>query len=970
MKAFVGGLDTMVGNAVGWALKQVGYEIYGSISRGSEGPRWAMETVVPNRAPFGADDAFPELIHHIEDADIVVYNIPGRETETRSAVLAYHRACAGAPGEPGDTGDDLRERVFVGVSHLASWGATLRAPGAPEPEPTPEASLSGAEADGSPPADAAPATRQNTLESQADAAAIVGGGDAPASELDAALFAEGMQDDASRVLTWEDEERRVPLPAARGLVQIERMLARAAIPGKLATYCVCPGVLYGSGEDDLGLHPLFRMLYEDPERPVPVFGPGYNTVPMVRLGDVTRYVMTLCEQRPPTDARILLLADQQCPTQRELATAISRAMGSGAIGPARSLDVLGVPMAAVFSMHCPVETTYLGDDYHPELDGDEHPLAASTQYLVGEYREARNLQPMRVLVTGPPCAGKTLLSSALSAILGVPRYASAEVGKSWEELPEDDPLRALAAASKGGRHADDVMAALYRLKMFSSVSRHRGWVLDGWPKTLAQAKEVFTKAVPPTEAEAEAEKGKGGKGKPAAPQREHDPEAIPTAVVVLKCDDDTFAHRAAALEQQEREEAERAKAEGSAAPAATHNNVKDATRRRNELQKVRDAEAKELGERVKAWDAVWADVERRRVEALEALGLDKDGMPLAGHDSGHAKDKDKGAKAMKKMPSKRASQLAMKLDMDGAANLRSAAEVMAWVAEQAARVGPRPQYGGVLGYLEEKGVPIIEFDTSIVLPPEPEAPRTTEDLDEPASSGRAKPPAKPAKPAKLDPEEEAALAARRVAVDVEMAPGLVERALRELGPARNYEGYPEMYQRRGARGVLRRLALPTPIGCRALGRDEGPKEVEADEDEEPTHEEIEAQKLAERAAKWEAALELAEMEARADAEAAPLRSLGGHGHRLTQYLLDDVMPSITSALLGIKDPSSEVPAEPLLYMARWMQSGADERAQENIDPYASPLYSLQHAKQAQALASMIASGAGSSGRQGGPAVKR
>lgn len=73
--------------------------------------------------------------------------------------------------------------------------------------------------------------------------------------------------------------------------------------------------------------------------------------------------------------------------------------------------------------------------------------------------------------------------------------------------------------------------------------------------------------------------------------------------------------------------------------------------------------------------------------------------------------------------------------------------------------------------------------------------------------------------------------------------------------------------------------------------------------------------------------------------------LEGHGHRLTQYLLDDVMPAITTALLGIKDPLSSLPDDPLSYLSRTLVSGADERVQENIDPYASPLYKLRRSTQ-------------------------
>ena len=42
------------------------------------------------------------------------------------------------------------------------------------------------------------------------------------------------------------------------VLAVEHLVLRSARKGRLATYVVCPGLLYGCGEDDALLHPLFR----------------------------------------------------------------------------------------------------------------------------------------------------------------------------------------------------------------------------------------------------------------------------------------------------------------------------------------------------------------------------------------------------------------------------------------------------------------------------------------------------------------------------------------------------------------------------------------------------------------------------------------------------------------------------------------------------------------------------------------
>lgn len=66
--------------------------------------------------------------------------------------------------------------------------------------------------------------------------------------------------------------RRVPAASARLILEAENVVIRLKKPD-IRTHVICPGILYGDGEDDAGFHSLWRLSWEAQED-LDVLGPG------------------------------------------------------------------------------------------------------------------------------------------------------------------------------------------------------------------------------------------------------------------------------------------------------------------------------------------------------------------------------------------------------------------------------------------------------------------------------------------------------------------------------------------------------------------------------------------------------------------------------------------------------------------------------------------------------------------------
>lgn len=187
-----------------------------------------------------------------------------------------------------------RQQCYIGVSTPLVWAATRP----PPPVPLGEDFLA--------PTSAAPsrpmsgkhdhtdhAETESTTSALPDGMALEGGSK-PATAADAYASAA-----AFGALTDKDAPRRAPCLAARDVHEVEQLILRSGRKNKLRTYVVCPGLLYGCGEEEEGLHPLMRTAWEV-AGPLTIYGPGTNHLPMVHVEDAASYIAAVASAEAMT----------------------------------------------------------------------------------------------------------------------------------------------------------------------------------------------------------------------------------------------------------------------------------------------------------------------------------------------------------------------------------------------------------------------------------------------------------------------------------------------------------------------------------------------------------------------------------------------------------------------------------------------------------------------------------------------
>lgn len=96
---------------------------------------------------------------------------------------------------------------------------------------------------------------------------------------------------------------------------------------------------------------------------------------------------------------------------------------------------------------------------------------------------------MRLIIFGPPGAGKGTLSSRLASKLGIAQIATGDMIR--EEIKRNTDLgRTISSyANKGELVPDEIVIEALK-KRLSQPDSHKGFILDGYPRTVEQAKAL------------------------------------------------------------------------------------------------------------------------------------------------------------------------------------------------------------------------------------------------------------------------------------------------------------------------------------------------------------------------------------------------------------------------------------------------------------------------------------------------
>ncbi|TRY77581.1 hypothetical protein DNTS_007217 [Danionella cerebrum] len=361
---------------------------------------------------------------------------------------------------------------------------------------------------------------------------------------------------------------------------------------KLATYVVASGLQYGMGENLF--HFFFKSAWLGECRSVPVFGPGTNILPAIHIHDLARVLQRIIDLKART--HYFIAVDESKSSAKDIVKAVASALGSGEtehISKEKAVksSVVTETDLVHLSIDLRLESVFLKERLNVNFDF-ESGMVENIARVVEEYRQTRQLLPIKICLIGPPAVGKSSAALELcryykinhisieKAVLEKVRHLEELLANREETAESEEILTAaeetLAALQKGCMHSvnalrsgaawcssltdyraqhseqpgsvwaeelleESIVTKIIQEKLNSKPCRNQGFILDGVVQTYAQAQELFH------------DERSGGKDT-TSDELHYNDALLPEFIFSLEATDEFLKERALSLPQHEAED--------------------------------------------------------------------------------------------------------------------------------------------------------------------------------------------------------------------------------------------------------------------------------------------------------------------------------------------------------------------------------------------------------------------------------
>uniref|UniRef100_A0A8C5NA03 Adenylate kinase 7-like n=1 Tax=Gouania willdenowi TaxID=441366 RepID=A0A8C5NA03_GOUWI len=282
------------------------------------------------------------------------------------------------------------------------------------------------------------------------------------------------------LLTEEEFRRRRPHSDFKNHHSLEKLVLKLARgkKSKLCGYVVAAGLQYGMGENLLHFFFKASWLMQFPK--LPIFGDGLNHIPMIHVLDLGGVIQNIIELLPKS--KYILAVDNCKSTLKDVVQAI--AMKPEELEYLKvdlRLDAFIIMDSFIINWRC------------------ESGIVENMESIVEEYKTHRQLLSVKICLVGPPAVGKTTVAEKIC------RHYQIHHIKIKEMIEEKIKQLCVRSADRGFRtgEADLLVVCSGQLdthliievlqeKLKSKQCINQGFVLDGFPETYEEAKNIFS----------------------------------------------------------------------------------------------------------------------------------------------------------------------------------------------------------------------------------------------------------------------------------------------------------------------------------------------------------------------------------------------------------------------------------------------------------------------------------------------
>ncbi|XP_062857082.1 adenylate kinase 7a isoform X2 [Trichomycterus rosablanca] len=312
-------------------------------------------------------------------------------------------------------------------------------------------------------------------------------------------------------VTEDDFTRKRPHPNFKEHASAEKLVLKLGKTkkSKLSTYVVAAGLQYGMGEGIL--HFFFKASWLGELSSIPVLDPGSNIIPVIHVHDLASVVQNIIDHK--SKIHYFIAVDDSHHTLENIVQAIADELGPGKVEKVLKDNVYLNKELMRAELDCSsinlcIEPTMLKDKLNIRWVC-ESGLIDNISHVVKEFQHARQLQPIKICLMGPPAVGKSSVAALLCKHyklhhIGVKEAVEEKINYLEAVLDGDDETDEVLQGTKeqlvslkdivsqnADQPADQNVLRIIREKLLSKPCRNQGFVLDGYPSTLEQAKELF-----------------------------------------------------------------------------------------------------------------------------------------------------------------------------------------------------------------------------------------------------------------------------------------------------------------------------------------------------------------------------------------------------------------------------------------------------------------------------------------------